>query len=438
MHALAALCGFLMFPFAAAASGAVCDIVAVCGAVADNKTNSAPAISSCVAPGGPCGGAGSTLTLPAGASFLVGSVDLSNTVGLTVRFGAGAGLFGSADSTLYPLQTQLPPTNMPDYGSQWRALLYARNVSGLTLEGPPSAVVDGLGWPWWSAFNNGSLAHQRPKLVEIVDGTDVVLRGLTFRNSPFWTLHTLYCSRVSFLGLSVFAPRAVGNTDGIDPDSCTDVLIDSCFIDVGDDGISLKSDFRVDPVTGSVALLPTARVHIVNTTVLSRNVAIGSSTYGNITDVLMEGGRIGDDEGSSPWALHVKTHTPAGGVVRNITLSAVTIGAIAPNSWQMPHGGRAFIVGLSPYNNPPMPPGAPPSAASDYAGITLRDIHVKSAVSAGSFTAVPPFHVHDVTLHNVTFGNITGPNAPWSCSRVAGVTATGVVPPLPPDCSSQG
>jgi polygalacturonase len=212
------------------------------------------------------------------------------------------------------------------------------------------------------------------------------------------------------------------------------VLIDSCHIDVGDDGISLKSDYRVDPVTKEVTLLPTARVHIRNTTVLSRNVAIGSSTYGNVTDVLIEGGRIGDDEGSSPWALHIKTHTPTGGVIRNITLSAVTIGAIAPNSWQMPHGGRAFIVGLSPYNDPIPPPGAPPAAASDYTGITLRDVRVKSAVSAGSFTAVPPFFVHNIILRNVSFGNISGHNAPWSCSRLANLTADGVVPPFPPDC----
>jgi polygalacturonase len=210
--ALAALCGWLVFPFAAA--GAICDAVTVCGAVADNATNAAPALSSCVAPGvGPCGGAGSTLVLPAGAAFLVGSVDFSNTVNLTVRFGSGAGLYGSADRLYYPLQAQLPPTNMPGLGGQWRALLYARNVSGLTLEGPPSAVVDGLGWPWWAAFANGTLKYQRPKLVEIVDGVDVVLRGLTFRNSPFWTLHTLYCSRVAFLELTVLAPRAVGNTD---------------------------------------------------------------------------------------------------------------------------------------------------------------------------------------------------------------------------------
>ena len=98
---------------------------------------------------------------------------------------------------------------------------------------------------------------------------------MTYQNSAFWTLHTLYARRVSFVGVTTLAPRAVGNTDGIDPDSCSDVLIDSCHIDVGDDGISLKSDFRVDPLTGAVTLLPTERVLIRNTTVLSRNIAIG-------------------------------------------------------------------------------------------------------------------------------------------------------------------
>ena len=40
--------------------------------------------------------------------------------------------------------------------------------------------------------------------------------------------------------LIVLAPRSVGNTDGIDPDSSENVIIDSCYIDVGDDGISIK------------------------------------------------------------------------------------------------------------------------------------------------------------------------------------------------------
>ena len=250
----------------------ICDVVADCGAVADNHTDLAPFLSACVARGGPCGVSGSTIFSPAGASFLSGSIDLSDTVNLTLQFSSGTSVFGSADSSLYPLEPQLPPTNLPKFPSQWRALVHARNASGLTLQGPSSAVIDGLGWPWWSAFNNNSLTFQRPKLLEVIDSTGVTLRGMTFRNSPFWTLHTLYCNDVRFEGLTVLAPRAVGNTDGIDPDSCSDVLIDSCHVDVGDDGISLKSDFRIDERSGAVTLVPTSRVLIRNTTVLSRNV----------------------------------------------------------------------------------------------------------------------------------------------------------------------
>jgi polygalacturonase len=416
---------------AAVAGGATCDAVRDCGAVADNATDAAPALTACVARGGACGAPGSTVVFAAGASFRVGSIDASHTVGLTLSFGAGAGLFGAADHALYPLQTPLPPTNEPQLPFQWRALFYARNASGLTLEGPRSAVVDGLGWPWWAAFNNGSLPYQRPKLVEIVDSRDVTLRGMTFRNSPFWTLHALYSSNLSFVDLAVLAPRAVGNTDGIDPDSCTDVLIDSCFIDVGDDGISIKSDVRVDPVTGVVTLEPSARILVRNTTVLSRNIAIGSSTYGNVTDVVFEGGRVGDDEGSSPWAFKVKTHTPFGGVVRNITVRGTRIGAIKPNTWQQRGGGTAIYVDLRPYNTPILPPGSPQPAASAFEDITLEDVHATSAVACGDLSAAAPFFIERLTMRNVTIGG--APRA-WACARLAGTVASGVVPPLPAAC----
>lgn len=413
----------------AVATARTCDVIRDCRAVSDNTTNCGPALSACVAAGGPCSAPGSTLVLPPGSTFLCGSIDLSHTVNLTLAFGAGAGIYGSSNASLYPLQEQLPPSNMPQLGQQWRALVYGRNVTGLTIEGPESAVVDGLGWPWWHAFDNGTLTHQRPKLVEIIDGVDVTFRGMTFRNSPFWSLHTLYCSRVSFLGVTVLAPRAVGNTDGIDPDSNSDVLIDSCFIDVGDDGISLKSDLRVDPVTREAVFVPTQRVLIRNTTVLSRNVAIGSSTFGNVSDVVIEGGRIGDDDGSSPWAVKVKTHVPNGGVVRNITLRGTRIGAIRPNTWQQHGGGTALYVLLTPYNKPVWPPGSPTPSESRFQGFSFIDVHATSAVDAGQLIADAPFFIEGLTMRNVSIGG-----APWRCARLTGTVAHDVDPPLPAAC----
>ena len=70
---------------------------------------------------------------------------------------------------------------------------------------------------------------QRPKLVEFVDCDAVALRGdsadspLTLRNSPFWTWHPTFCTRVRAQYVNFLAPRDHGNTDGVDPDSCDDV-----------------------------------------------------------------------------------------------------------------------------------------------------------------------------------------------------------------------
>lgn len=161
--------------------------------------------------------------------------------------------------------------------------------------------------------------------------------------------------------------------------------------------------------------------------------AIGSSTYGNVTDVLMEGGRIGDDNGSSPWAVKVKTHTPRGGVVSNITLKGVRLGRIAPNKWQQPNGGTALFVLLEPYNNPPFPPGAPQPSASRFSGISLIDVYALEAVTAGVFEAAAPLAIEGLSLQNVTFGSVTS-HDPWSCARLNGTVAKGVEPPLPQSC----
>lgn len=80
----------------------------------------------------------------------------------------------------------------------------------------------------------------RPKLIEFYYSTNIKLDKFTARNSPNWFIHPFQSKNISMTNLTVLAPRSVGNTDGLDPDSCENVLIDSCYIDTGDDGISIK------------------------------------------------------------------------------------------------------------------------------------------------------------------------------------------------------
>jgi polygalacturonase len=147
---------------------------------------------------------------------------------------------------------------------QRQALVSAYSANNISVVGP--GVIDGGGWPWWnnqtsqqcnSPTHNASWQPdprtqaacliQRPKLVEFVDCEDVKLAGdslahpLTLRNSPFWTFHPTFCTRVRAQYVHFLAPRDHGNTDGVDPDSCDDVHVSDVLIDVGDDAVSVTS-----------------------------------------------------------------------------------------------------------------------------------------------------------------------------------------------------
>ncbi len=80
----------------------------------------------------------------------------------------------------------------------------------------------------------------RPKLIEFYNSTNIVLDRFTARNSPNWFIHPVRSTNILVTNLTILAPREVGNTDGFDPDSSQNILMDTCYIDVGDDGVSIK------------------------------------------------------------------------------------------------------------------------------------------------------------------------------------------------------
>ena len=93
---------------------------------------------------------------------------------------------------------------------------------------------------------------------------------------------------------------------GFDPDSSTDVILRDSVIDTGDDGISIKSQNSTIPGCSHIQV-PARNIHIYRTKVLSRNFCVGSQTFGAVYDLVMEDCEIGDDAGSSPWAIKCVT-----------------------------------------------------------------------------------------------------------------------------------
>lgn len=56
-----------------------------------------------------------------------------------------------------------------------------------------NGTIDGQGAVWWDAFRNKTLDYTRGHLVELIDSQDIMISNLTFQNSPFWTIHPVYC-----------------------------------------------------------------------------------------------------------------------------------------------------------------------------------------------------------------------------------------------------
>lgn len=226
--------------------------------------------------------------------------------------------------------------------------------------------------------------------------------------------------------------------DGFDPDSCTDVVLHDSVIDTGDDGISIKSSNSTEPGAKHIQM-PTRNVHIYRTTILSRNYCIGSGTFGGVYDIVMEDCTIGDEDGSSPWAIKYKSHQSYAGTLRNHTYRRLKVGRIAPNPYQQPHAGYFMSIELKYH---PLIPNRTCHVNYEknegdcpiFQDVTFEDISVLGAARAGDINGFKGDLLRGLTFRNVTF--IETPKALWSCGYVDldSFTADNVDPPL--KCSS--
>jgi polygalacturonase len=163
----------------------------------------------------------------------------------------------------------------------------------------------------------------RPVMVSLVSCDKVLLDGPTFQNSPAWNLHPLMSSNLILRNLTVRNPWYSQNGDGLDLESCKNVLVYNNTFDVGDDAICIKSGKDKD---GRNRGIPTENVIIKNNTVYHAHggIVIGSEMSGGVRNLhASDCTFIGTDIG-----LRFKTTRGRGGVVENIWISNVDMTGI--------------------------------------------------------------------------------------------------------------
>lgn len=81
----------------------------------------------------------------------------------------------------------------------------------------------------------------RPRMLFLSHCRNVSVVGLSFCNSPAWTIHPYFSEYLKFYHVDIDNPMDSPNTDGVDPESCEHVEIAGCRFTLGDDCIAIKS-----------------------------------------------------------------------------------------------------------------------------------------------------------------------------------------------------
>jgi polygalacturonase len=322
------------------------------GAVGDGKTDASEALTKAIAE---CSTKGGGRVIVPNGVYLTGPLHLKSNVHLhlddktTLRF------------------TRDPKRYLPVVYSRWEgvelmnysACIYADNAENIAITG--AGVLDGNAdceaawWSWngrptcgWSPgkpvqgpgrnrlFDMGArdvpLAERqfgegfylRPNLMQFCHSRNILIEGLTMRNSPMYEVNPVLCTNLTIRGIHVESHGP--NNDGCDPDSSRDVLIEDCTFDTGDDCIAIKAGRNRD---GRRVAVPSENIVIRNCRMKDGHggVTIGSEMSGGVRNVFVENCRL--DSPHLEQALRFKTNAMRGGTIEHIYFRNITVGQVS-------------------------------------------------------------------------------------------------------------
>ena len=166
--------------------------------------------------------------------------------------------------------------------------------------------------------------YLRPNFFQPYRCNNVLIEGIGIRNSPMWELNPVLCRNVTVRNVKIasFGP----NNDGCDPESSTDVLIEGCVFETGDDCIAIKSGRNRDGRRVGVAC---ENIVIRDCTMKDGHggVSLGSEGSGGIHNVFVDNCRM--DSPNLQRALRLKTNSFRGGSYENVYFTNVTVGQVA-------------------------------------------------------------------------------------------------------------
>ncbi len=239
----------------------------------------------------------------------------------------------------------------------------------------------------------------RPVMVSFIECKNVFLQGVLFENSPSWNIHPLMCTNVIVDNVFVRNPSYAQNGDGIDVESCKNVLVVNSTFDVGDDAICIKSGKDAE---GRLRARPTENVIVDNCKVFQGHggFVVGSEMSGGVRNISVRNCQfMGTDVG-----LRFKSNRGRGGVVENIYISDIYMFNIVTDSFlfDLYYGGKSASESMEDGDVNPKEVSVPKVSAETpiFRNIYVKNIVSRNAYRAMFFNGLPEMNISNINVEN--------------------------------------
>jgi polygalacturonase len=311
------------------------------GATGDGQADCTEAFEKAITAANKAGGG--RVVVPAG-EYVSGAIHLKSNVNLHVSEGAVIKFSTDPNKYLPIVHTRFEGIECINYSPN----VYACEQENIAITG--KGILDGQAnvdnwWRWALSLADandikllndygrdgvpvekrvfGKGHYLRPNMIQPYKCKNVLIEGVTIKNSPMWHVHFVLSTNITVRGIKVIGHGP--NNDGCNPDSCKDVLITGCFFDNGDDCVTIKSGRNND---GRRVNVPCENIVVQGCQMKDGHggVVLGSEMSAGVKNVFIENCKM--DSPDLRQALRIKSNAMRGGFIEDVYMRNVEIGEV--------------------------------------------------------------------------------------------------------------
>jgi polygalacturonase len=387
-----------------------------------------------------CSGTGKAVVLaPSGSdnAFLSGPLSLPASV--TLLIDDGATLYASRNPASYQVSGQAICGTTASSGNGCKPFINVTGsnaaIMGTQGSGGGQGAINGRGdqdilgtsGSWWALSATAKTLGNKqnnPRLIEAHGVSSLTVYDVDLVNAPLFHLYFEGGNGLTVWGVRIKTPATARNTDGIDPDSATNVTVNDSYIQDGDDGIAIKTN------SAAASGMTIENSHFYGT----HGISIGSETQYGVSNILVENNTVSgtDSAGnvsSDNNGLRIKTTSSVGGLVNQVTYDANCLTGVkhalefnpfysSGNGSTTPYFENIVVNGLKAVSSASSAQSVLEGYNSSHLlGLTLENVSLDATSTSAEYAAIATYN-SNITASgtDVTVTPVSGSGSVPSCS----------------------